>query len=78
MLGKYRERKVDDIDGRVQLLTKIIMEMADERKNLSKITTELHAGIMDMSTRFTCIAHACSLKADEEEGDYDFFTPKKE
>ena len=77
MMGKDLEKKVDDIDGRVEILAKIVIEMAEDKKLLLKIIKEQQADIVELSTRFACIGHACSLKREEEDDDV-FFTPKKE
>jgi hypothetical protein len=77
MMGKDLEKKVDDIDGRVEILAKIVIEMAEDKKLLLKIIKEQQTNIVELSTRFACIAHDCSLKREEEDDDA-FFTPKKE
>lgn len=77
MMGKDLEKKVDDIDGRVEILANIVIEMAEDKKLLLKIIKEQQVDIAELSTCFTCIAHACSLKREEEDDDV-FFTPKKE
>jgi hypothetical protein len=40
MMSKDLEKKVDDIDGRVELLIKIVHEMADDKKELIKLVKE--------------------------------------
>ena len=77
MMGKDLEKKVDDIDGRVEILAKIVIEMAEDKKLLLKIIKDQQANIVELSARFACIAHACSLKREEEDDDA-FFTPRKE
>jgi hypothetical protein len=77
LMAKDLEKKNDEIDGRVEILAKIVSEIVEDKKLLLKITKEQRADIVELSTRCACISHACSFKRHEE---YDevFFTPKKE
>jgi peptidoglycan hydrolase CwlO-like protein len=49
-------KKVDDIDGRLDYLVQVIKER--------------QADIEELSTRFACIANACSSKNEKEEDIY--------
>jgi hypothetical protein len=67
MMSKYLEKKVDDIDGRVELLIKIVHEMADDKKKLIKLVMQQREDIAELSVRFACISYACNVKRDKEE-----------
>jgi hypothetical protein len=75
MMSIDLEKKVDDINGRVEFLTKIVLEMADDKKKLLKVVEAQQADIVELYARFTCVAIACNLKNDEKEDV--FFTPEK-
>ena len=61
MMSKDLNKKVDDIDGRVEFLVQVIKEQ--------------QADIEELSARFACIANACSWKSEKEEDI--FYTPEK-
>jgi hypothetical protein len=67
MMSKDLEKKVDDIDGRVKLLIKIVHEMADDKKKLVKLVKEQREDIAELSACFACIAHACNAKRKNKE-----------
>jgi hypothetical protein len=67
MISKDLEKKVDDIDGRVELLIKIVHEMADDKKELIKLVKEQREDIAELSAHFACIAYPCNVKRDKEE-----------
>jgi hypothetical protein len=75
MMSKDLEKRVDDIDSRVEFLVKIVLEMADDKKKLLRVVEEQQADIAELSARFACIAHACNLKNEKKEDV--FFTPEK-
>jgi hypothetical protein len=72
MMSKDLEKKVNDIDGRVELLVKIILEMTEDKKKLVK---EQHGDIAELLAHFACITQACNMKREEE--DDVFFTPER-
>ena len=47
-------------------LTNIVIEMAAEKKEILNIMQEQQATLIKLSTRFACIAHACTWKGKEE------------
>jgi hypothetical protein len=67
MMSKDLEKKVDDIDGRVELLIKIVHEMADDKKKLIKLVKGQREDIAELSACFVCIAYAFNIKRDKEE-----------
>ena len=52
MMSKDLENKVNDVDSRMETLTKIVIEMAEEKKKILEILQEQHATIIDLSSRF--------------------------
>ena len=62
MMSKDLEKKVDDVDGRVETLVKLIVEMAEDKKKLLGIVEGLQANVIDLTTRFGNIAYACKWK----------------
>jgi hypothetical protein len=75
MMSKDLEKKVDDIDGRVEILVKVVLEMADEKKKLLNKVEGLPNDVIDLATRFANIAYACNLKQVKKG---DVFSPSKE
>jgi hypothetical protein len=59
-------RLLDDIDSRVEYLVKILVEMTEDKKELYKVVQK-QVAIVEMSSHFACIAHACSLKSEKGE-----------
>jgi hypothetical protein len=51
----------------VKTLTKVVIEMAEEKKKILEITKEQQATIIELSSHFACIAHACTWKQRKEE-----------
>jgi hypothetical protein len=62
LMSKDLEKRVEDIDQRVETLTKVFLEMVDDRKLVVKVIKNQHDDITELGTRFACIAHACNLK----------------
>jgi hypothetical protein len=56
MMSKDLNKKVDDIDGRLDYLVQVIKEQ--------------QADIEELSTRFACIANSCRSKNEKEEDIY--------
>ena len=67
MMSKDLENKINDIDGRMETLTKIVIEMAAEKKEILDIVQKQQATIIELSSRFVCIAHACTWKGKEDD-----------
>jgi hypothetical protein len=44
----------------VETLTKIVIKMAEEKKDILEIVQEQQASIIDITSRFACIANACT------------------
>jgi hypothetical protein len=51
MINKDLEKKIDDIFGRVKTLTKVVIEMAEEKKKILEITKEQQATIIELSSQ---------------------------
>ena len=75
MMSKDLEKKVDDIDGRVKILVKLVLEMADDKKKLLNIVEGLQNDMIDLTTRFANIVYACNWKQGKKG---DVFSPPKE
>jgi predicted transcriptional regulator len=65
LMSKDLEKRVEDINQRVETLTKVVLEMADDRKLLVKVIKNQHDDITKLATRFACIAQACNLKRED-------------
>jgi hypothetical protein len=59
MMSKDLENKIDDIDSRMNTLTKIVIEMVAEKEILNLVQKQ-EATIIELSSRSACIAHACT------------------
>jgi hypothetical protein len=46
-------------------LTKVVLEMTDDRKLLVKVIKNQHDDITELATHFACIAHTCNLKRED-------------
>ena len=66
MMSKGLEKKVDDVDGRVEVLVKLVLEMADDKKKLLKIVEGLQNDVINLTTRFGNIAYACNWKQERK------------
>jgi hypothetical protein len=75
LMSKDLEKKVDDVNNRVETQAKVVLEMADDRKLLVKIIKDQHDDITELTTCFACIAHSCHLK---QEDDVDSASPSLE
>jgi len=75
MMSKDLEKKVDDVDGRVEILVKLVLEMADEKKKLLNIVEGLQNDVIDLTTHFGNVAYACNWKQVKKG---DVFSPPKE
>ena len=62
LMSKDLDHKVNDIDSRMTTLTNIVIEMAAEKKQILNIVQEQQAALIELSARFTCIAHACTWR----------------
>ena len=76
MMSKDLEKKVDDVDDRVEILIKLVLEMADEKKKLLNIVEGLQNDVIDLTIHFGNIAYACNWKQ-VKKGDV-FSLPKKD
>ena len=56
MMSKDLEKKVNDIDGRVDFLIKTVFELSDEKKLLQKKFLKLQFDMAELSNRFARIA----------------------
>ena len=77
LMSKALEKRVEDINQRVETLTKVVLEMADDRKLLVKVIKNQHDDITELATRFACITHACNLKQEDNISGASF-TPEEE
>jgi hypothetical protein len=77
LISKDLEKKVEDINQRVKTLTKVVLEMADDRKLLVKVIKNQHDDITELATHFACIAHACNRKREDTISGASF-APKEE
>jgi septal ring factor EnvC (AmiA/AmiB activator) len=77
LMSKDLEKRVKDINQRVETLTKVLLEMADDRKLLVKVIKNQHDDITELATRFACIARACNLKREDTVSGASF-TPEEE
>jgi hypothetical protein len=59
MMSKDLENKIDDIDSRMNTLTKIVIEMVAEKEILNLVQKQ-EAAIIELSSHFACIADACT------------------
>ena len=67
LMSKDLDHKVNGIDSRMTALTNIVIEMAEEKKDILNIVQQQQATIIELSARFACIAHACTWKGKDEE-----------
>lgn len=66
LMSKDLDKKVNDINNRVETLAKVILDMVDDTKFLVKVIKNQHDDITELATRFACIAHTCNLKWEDD------------
>ncbi|KAK1664817.1 hypothetical protein QYE76_052976 [Lolium multiflorum] len=76
LMSKDLEKKVNDVNSRVETMAKVVLEMADDRKLRVKIIKDQHDDITEFTTRFACTVHDCSLKWEDDVDDASL-TPEK-
>ena len=76
MMSKDLENKVDDVESRVELLVKLVVEMADEKNKLLIKVEGLQNDVDELTAHFANLSYACNWKQ-VKKGDV-FSLPKKD